>query len=110
MTSIPLEFIEPCECAFFSVYIDENLNVKPCSFANSDDWTFNLRKSTFKEIWDEKFSKYRNIVNNDCKRMCNNRKFCRGKCLFFEEISLCYSNFLKESLNNDQHIMASAGN
>jgi radical SAM protein with 4Fe4S-binding SPASM domain len=97
-TETPREFIDPCECAFFSVYVDENLNVQPCSFANTDDWTFNLRDFSFARIWTEKFADYRNMARNDCRRICANNTLCRGRCPFFEEITFCYSAGIQGTL------------
>jgi radical SAM protein with 4Fe4S-binding SPASM domain len=90
--------IDPCECAFFSVYVDEGLNVKPCSFANNDDFTFNMEKYTFQEIWEVKFVEYREKARNECLRSCKGHNLCRGRCQFFDEINICYSNSIKESL------------
>lgn len=97
-TGTPQEFIDPCEGAFFSVYIDENLDVKPCSFSNGDDWMFNMRECNLVEIWTNKFADYRNMVRNNCRRMCVNHSLCRGCCPFFEEITFCYNTEVEEPL------------
>lgn len=86
-----INFIEPCECAFFSAYIDEKLNVKPCSFANNDNYTFNLRDKSFNEIWTGCWEKYRNLQINTCKRDCKNFINCRGGCPYYSLINLCKS-------------------
>lgn len=90
--------IDPCECAFFSVYVDEGLNVKPCSFANSDDYTFSMKEYTFQEIWEVKFAGYRATARNECKRICKSHNLCRGRCQFFDEINICYSDSMKGPL------------
>lgn len=96
LTKTNINFVDPCECAYFSVYIDENLNVKPCSFTNNEKDSYNMREYSFSEIWENKFVGYREAFKNRCKRDCNNKNACRGSCLYFEEINLCHS-FVEES-------------
>jgi radical SAM protein with 4Fe4S-binding SPASM domain len=98
LTNTDVKFIDPCECAFFSVYIDENLNVKPCSFTNTQHHTFNLRENSFQTIWEEKFDVYRRSSINQCARICKNTNNCRGGCPFFEEINLCYTSSKQEQI------------
>ena len=91
LTNTHIDFIEPCECAFFSAYIDEKLNVKPCSFANNDRYTFNLIDNNFTEIWNYKWEMYRNSQLNNCNRICKNHDNCRGGCPYYNQINLCKS-------------------
>ncbi|MHC1682779.1 MAG: radical SAM/SPASM domain-containing protein [Clostridiaceae bacterium] len=92
-TNVEIDYIDSCECGFFSIYIDENLNVKPCSFANNDTYTFNLKNYNMKEIWHEKYSKLRDEVNkNICESDCKNKTNCRGKCNYFDSLSFCFSS------------------
>ena len=91
-------FIDACECAYFSVYIDEKLNVKPCSFAINDSTYFNLKENSFLEIWDNKFSNYRKEYYNDCKRDCKNKIYCRGACPYYDMINFCFDNYKSEAL------------
>ncbi len=88
-TKIDIDLLDSCECGFFSVYIDEHLNVMPCSFCNDNKYAFNLKEFEFKDIWLNKFSIYRDNVSNNCKVNCNKASDCRGKCPFFEELFLC---------------------
>jgi|Deesub1362A_J573_1020465.scaffolds.fasta_scaffold01018_8 radical SAM protein with 4Fe4S-binding SPASM domain len=97
-TNTNVDFIDSCECGFFSIYIDENLNVKPCSFATDDKYTFNLRTISFKDIWEIKYSGYRNSIINQCRRRCKNKDHCRGRCPYYDEINYCYSNVQEEIL------------
>jgi radical SAM protein with 4Fe4S-binding SPASM domain len=90
-TNTNIEYIDPCECAFFSAYIDENLNVKPCSFANNNRDTYSLREFKFSEIWNKYWESYRNAQNNICQRECKNTSNCRGGCPFYDQINLCKS-------------------
>lgn len=99
LTNTRAEFIDSCECAFFSVYIDENLNVKPCSFASDDEYTFNLRDISFGIIWQEKYQEYRNGTINTCVRECSGKKHCRGECRYFDEINYCYSTIQEGALH-----------
>lgn len=90
-TDTNVDYIDSCECGFFSIYIDENSNVKPCSFANNDRYSYNLKEYTMEEIWNQKYQEYRReISNNICINECKNKNTCRGKCMYFEELSLCF--------------------
>jgi radical SAM protein with 4Fe4S-binding SPASM domain len=91
-TDINIDFVDSCECGFFSVYIDENLNVIPCSFCNENKYSYNLKQFNFEEIWNNRFSGYRSYVDNNCKLdcvECDKESECRGKCPFFDELFLC---------------------
>jgi radical SAM protein with 4Fe4S-binding SPASM domain len=90
-TEVNADCIDACECGFFSVYIDEKLNVKPCSFAADDRYSYNLRESDFQTIWEQKFAGYREMISNrSCGNDCRNQRHCRGGCPYFEGLTLCY--------------------
>ena len=91
-SNVDTRLIDPCECGFFSVYIDEKLNVKPCSFCNNDLNSFNLREISFKEIWNEKFGIYRKSLKSNCTNKCKNKKNCKRVCPYFDEINLCFKD------------------
>ncbi|MCP4398623.1 MAG: radical SAM protein [bacterium] len=98
LTHTNVWFIDPCECAYFSVYIDENLNVKPCSFSNDDTFSCNLREHSFSDIWENVFEAYRKPLTNTCQRTCDNNTLCRDACPYFEEINLCFSTTEKQAI------------
>lgn len=100
LTNTNPDFIDNCECGFFSVYIDEKLVVKPCSFCSDNTYGFNLKSYSFNEIWEERFNKYRREAINNCQRECGNRIHCGRQCVLFDEINICYSN--KEERRLDQ--------
>lgn len=90
-TNVNVDYIDSCECGFFSIYIDEELNVKPCSFANNDKFTFNLKDNDMREIWEQKYDVLRKeVIMNSCANECNNKINCRGKCGYFDTLSFCY--------------------
>lgn len=90
-STVNVDYIDACECGFFSVYIDEKLNVKPCSFAPDDRYSFNLQEYSFQTIWKHQFADYRKIIaDNQCSDDCRNKQHCRGKCVFFDQVTLCY--------------------
>lgn len=91
-TNTHAKFVDSCECAYFSVYIDEKLNVKPCSFANDKLHSFNLKEYSFEKIWEEKFKAIRDYKTNSCVKDCKNKNDCRGACPYFEQINFCYSD------------------
>jgi len=91
-TSVDVDMIDSCECGFFSVYIDENLDVTPCSFCNNSDYHYNLKHFSFEEIWKSRFSDYRHYIDTSCKSdcdECDKISGCRGKCPFFDDLFLC---------------------
>ncbi len=89
-TKVDIKYIDPCECAFFSVYVDENLVMSPCSFSNNTDYAYSLKEYSVKHIWKVMFHKYRASIINKCVRECKNKTECRGCCLYFDDITLCY--------------------
>ena len=91
-TGVNVDLIDSCECGFFSVYIDENLDVTPCSFCNDSSYHYNLKQFGFEEIWESKFSDYRDYIDSSCKFSCDEcekASGCRGKCPFFDDLFLC---------------------
>lgn len=91
-TNTTIDFIEPCECAFFSAYIDENLVVKPCSFTSNNKDNYNLKDNSFDDIWNKYWESYRDSQVNTCQRECKNMNNCRGGCPYYEQINLCKTN------------------
>ena len=89
-TNVDLKYIDPCECAFFSVYIDEQLRMSPCSFSNNREFTYSIKEYSIEHIWTVLFSKYRDSLNNKCVRECKNKANCRGRCPYFDNITMCY--------------------
>ncbi len=91
-TTVDPDYIDSCECGFFSVYIDENMNVSPCSFASDDRFTFSLLNRSMDEIWNGGFEAYRReITENKCADIrCANAAHCRGKCSYFDQLAFCY--------------------
>lgn len=76
-------FFGSCEAGFFSLYIDEELNVMPCSFCNDPAHAFSLREYSLEEIWTEKFGPYRARAagNRSEQRECAVKR--RGTCPFY---------------------------
>ncbi|MBN2229972.1 MAG: radical SAM/SPASM domain-containing protein, partial [Candidatus Thorarchaeota archaeon] len=58
-----------CDGARFTVYIDEELNVAPCSFIRDSRYTESLTEKTLDEIWfGEKFEAFRVSLRDDRQR------------------------------------------
>lgn len=83
------EMVDTCEGGFFSVYIDENMRVSPCSFSGGRD-SYSLKEFDFYDIWLNKLQPYRDRVRNFCKRDCHAREMCRGRCPYYPQITTCY--------------------
>ena len=82
-------FFDSCEAGFFSVYIDEGLNVAPCSFCNDPAHAYSLREHSLEEIWTEKFGPYRARAAGNCDEQRGCAAVCRGTCPFYPELFLC---------------------
>ena len=91
-TKTDTRLIDPCETGFFSVYIDENLYVMPCSFSNLEAHKWSLREYSFESIWSDKLVPYRKAFSNSCARECAQKSECRGACPYFPETTLCFSD------------------
>jgi len=98
-TNVDLKYIDPCECAFFSVYIDEKMQMSPCSFSNNRDFTYSITEYPIEYIWTVLFGKYRDSLNNKCIRDCKNKIECRGRCPYFGDITMCYIPHSAEELS-----------
>lgn len=90
-TKTNVDFIDSCEVGYFSVYIDENLNITPCSFSNNKDG-YSLREFDFYDIWLNKFNDFRGKINNNCRQECVAKNNCKGTCPYFPEITTCFEN------------------
>jgi radical SAM protein with 4Fe4S-binding SPASM domain len=97
-TNTTIDFIEPCECAFFSAYIDEELVVKPCSFTCNNRDNYCLREYSFDKIWNNHWESYRNAQTNTCQRECKNANNCRGGCPYYDQINLCKTSKPEKAL------------
>lgn len=88
--NINLESIDFCEGGRYSAYIDANMHMMPCSFANQNsNWFVDLKKHTIQEAWEsEIFEKFRYSLRNSCPK-CANKCNCAGGCPLVNEITLC---------------------
>lgn len=85
-------FIEACESGRFSAFINENLNLYPCSFFEKKTKGIDLNKVELIEAWKNasQFKEIRDkIINNFCINKCKYEKHCKGGCPMFKEINLC---------------------
>lgn len=82
-----LRYVGPCDSGMFSVYVDENLVVSPCSF--NDEVVYDLHDLPFDYIWKEMFKEYREQVWRHCPDCAINNQ-CKG-CSVFPEINPCNS-------------------
>ena len=88
--NIEMQSLDFCEGARYSAYIDANMNMMPCSFANQDpSWFMNLNEHTVQEVWDSPlFDKFRYALKHSCPS-CPNRENCGGGCPLVNQITLC---------------------
>jgi MoaA/NifB/PqqE/SkfB family radical SAM enzyme len=85
MADLPVENLGPCDSGCFSVFVDEELLVSPCSFNKED--IYSLEDYTFSDIWTNKLQSYREKVIGACPD-CTNREVCRG-CQILPKINPC---------------------
>jgi len=58
--------LDSCDGSRFTVYVDESLNVSPCSFAKGSRFTESLREKQMDAIWNgEKFERFRRLLRDD---------------------------------------------
>ena len=88
--TINLNTIDYCEGGRYSAYIDADMNMMPCSFANQDpSWFVSLKEHTVEEAWNsEVFEKFRNSLKNSCSK-CKDKEHCAGGCPLLRSIVLC---------------------
>lgn len=82
-------FIDTCEGAFFSVYIDYKMNVSPCSFSAGKD-SYSLKDFAFYDIWNHKFNSYRTKWKSNCSVDCMHKSLCHGNCPYYPQITICH--------------------
>ena len=90
-THINKNIVDSCEGGFFSVYVDHNLNVSPCSFSGAKD-QYNLKEFDFYDIWNNRFREYRVRQTNKCSAQCLGHDNCRGCCPYYPLITVCYEH------------------
>lgn len=84
--------VDCCEGGFFSVYVDHQKNVSPCSFSGGKD-SYSLEEFGFYDIWMNKFEPFRNRQENRCSNVaCPGHSMCRGRCPYYPEITACYES------------------
>lgn len=82
--------VDPCEGGFFSVYVSEGLQARPCSFSTDVRYHADLRENDFGRVWNEVFAPYRDAAQNPpCARDCPAAKGCRGPCPDHPECAPC---------------------
>lgn len=83
------DFVDSCEGGFFSVYINEQKEVSPCSFSNGKD-SYSLDEFDFYDIWLQKLQPFRDRQINNCTADCKARSMCRGACVYYPQVTACY--------------------
>lgn len=89
-SNVNLMSIDFCEGGRYSAYIDADMNMMPCSFANQNpEWFSSLKEHTIQEVWNNDiFDKFRYSLKNSCTS-CSKKTFCAGGCPLMRNIVLC---------------------
>jgi radical SAM protein with 4Fe4S-binding SPASM domain len=84
-----LSLLDTCEAARFTCYIDNNLQMFPCSFDKNIADSVDLHRYTIYDGWHSKtFERIRTLIGFQCK-FCPQRENCLGGCFLYPEIVLC---------------------
>lgn len=87
--NIPSETYDACEAGRFSAYIGPDLEMCPCSFDKSGEYSESLYEKSITSVWNGlKFEEFRNIFKGRCKS-CDLLAQCMGGCPIKPEIRLC---------------------
>ena len=89
-TGVNRECIDTCEGGFFSLFIDETMHAKPCSFASDDRHSLDMERSDMDSIWNDSFAAYRiSVSQRACGEQCEASPQCRGLCPYHPGIVPC---------------------
>lgn len=89
-----MKYLDTCEAARFTCYIDADLNMKPCSFDVNDQYVISIKNSSILEGWNSKiFTDVREKLHKGCPG-CEQNSICHGGCPLHNDIILC-SNKMK---------------
>lgn len=89
-TGVNPECVDACEGGFFSLFIDEAMQVKPCSFASGQDSGLDLERFDMDFIWNVAFEEYRAAAfAKPCGSDCPAAADCRGLCPLHADIVPC---------------------
>lgn len=97
-TDFDPSYFDSCDSGRFSVYVNQDMTVSPCSF-NSENFG-SLENQSFDGIWNgEKFNEYRDkLKEHSCKGKCVKFEQCYGGCPILD-INLCKDDFVKGENN-----------
>lgn len=83
-----------CGCGWTSCAIMANGDIMACPIFEKNDYIEgNIRKESFKKIWEKGLNKFRNMDFNDNCTSCNHFSKCRGGCKVMRVLN---SNCLKD--------------
>lgn len=89
LENVDTKYVESCEAGKFSAFVDENLNLFPCSFMVEDYKGINLKEINLKDAW----TNSRDIVKlrkDDLSASCGTcekKTWCAGGCPVFKNIN-----------------------
>lgn len=85
-----IHYIDACEAATFSMYIDSRMNCYPCSFGIwNKEISESMKDKTLREIWRGKtFSAFREKSKEKCFN-CKQKSLCQNGCRLGMNIELC---------------------
>lgn len=91
LENIDDKYIESCESGRFSAFIDENLDLYPCSFMVKDYNGISLKSDSLLNKWinSKQFNKIREKELDKLCIECKTSNICNGGCPIFKEINSC---------------------
>lgn len=84
-----MQYLDTCEAARFTCYIDSELKMKPCSFDIEDKFVVDIKNSSIMDGWNSpEFKAARERLYKGCPD-CEKNDLCHGGCFLHKDIVLC---------------------
>lgn len=84
-----MKYLDTCEAARFTCYIDSDMTMHPCSFDVNNNFTVDIKNKTILDGWFSKpFNEVRMRLKTGCPE-CKNSQICMGGCFLHKDIVLC---------------------
>lgn len=84
-----MKYLDTCEAARFTCYIDAQMKMKPCSFDVENQYVVDIKNSSILEGWNSAaFKEVREKLRIGCPE-CDKSNICHGGCFLHSDIVLC---------------------
>ncbi len=84
-----MKYLDTCEAARFTCYIDSQMHMKPCSFDVENKYAIDINNTSIIDAWNSpEFVKIRETLLKGCPN-CDKNEICHGGCFLHKDIVLC---------------------